>query len=175
MVIIYRKTAKGLEEIQTRAYRLPPRARSALILVDGQRSDADLAKLIQVQAAETLAMLRDQAFIEAVAEVASAPAAVAVTTARPAPSPGPARPAEAGAAVAVAESGPRAGFQVVRREAVKRMTDLIGPTAEPLAIRMERANDLDTLRPLVMQAHNLIANVRGQRVADDYLSALSAM
>lgn len=173
MGIIYRKTAKGLEEIQTRAYRLPPRARSALILVDGQRSDDDLAKLIQLQATETLASLREQAFIEVVSQVA--PAVAPVTVSRAAP-PGPAaRVPEAEPAATSTDGRPRAGFQTVRREAVKRLTDLVGPAAETLAIRMERANDLDTLRPLVAQASNLIKSVRGQRQAEDYIAALSAM
>ena len=64
MPIIYRKSAKGVAEIETRAHRLPPRMRSALILVDGKRSDDALAVLIQPQATETLHALAGQGFIE---------------------------------------------------------------------------------------------------------------
>jgi WD40 repeat protein len=37
MPTIYRKTAKGQSEIETRVHRLAPRFRSLLILVDGRR------------------------------------------------------------------------------------------------------------------------------------------
>ena len=56
MPLIYRKTAKGLSEIETRANRLPPRLRSALIVVDGKRNLAELRPLI-LQPDETLAAL----------------------------------------------------------------------------------------------------------------------
>ena len=36
MATIYRKTAKGVREIETRATKLAPRFRSLLILVDGK-------------------------------------------------------------------------------------------------------------------------------------------
>jgi hypothetical protein len=169
MGIVYRKSAKGLEEIRTRAYRLAPRARSALILVDGQRSDEDLAKLIQLQAAETLALLRDQAFIEVVAHAAQAPSAAPVPSTRTAP------PPPATAAPASTASPSPVGFKTVQREAVKRLTDLVGPAAEALAIRMERTKDIEELRPLVLQGRNLIANVRGQRLGEEYVTGLSAL
>ena len=44
MATIYSKTADGQNEIETRARRLSPRARSTLILVDGKRSEAELGK-----------------------------------------------------------------------------------------------------------------------------------
>ncbi|MDP3085766.1 MAG: hypothetical protein Q8N44_19040, partial [Rubrivivax sp.] len=67
MATIYRKTAKGLTEIATREHRLTPRLRSALIVTDGKRNDAELRALISQQADETLASLLEQGFIEAVA------------------------------------------------------------------------------------------------------------
>lgn len=157
MTTIFRKTAKGIEEVQTRAHRLSPRARSALILVDGQRSDDDLAKLITVQAAETLQTLLDGGFIEATATVVAAPATPV------APSPAPlARPAM--------------NFELVRREAVRRLLEQIGPTlGEPLAMRMERTKDIEALRPILITARGVIANLRGERAAADYIAALSAL
>ena len=95
MPIIFRKTAKGLSEIETRANRLPPRLRSTLILVDGKRDADDLKLLISQQPEETLQSLADQGFIEAVGETLSA-------SPRAAPTPTPAAPAPA---PAVAEAG----------------------------------------------------------------------
>ena len=64
MPSVYRKTGKGLAEIGTRANRLPPRLRQALIMVDGNRTDEDLAKQILAQPAETLTILLEQGYIE---------------------------------------------------------------------------------------------------------------
>ena len=70
MPLIYRKTAKGLTEIETRAHRLPPRLRSALIVVDGKRDVAELRPMILAQPEETLQALAEQGFIEVVGETA---------------------------------------------------------------------------------------------------------
>jgi len=64
MNIVYRKTAKGITEIETRAHRLTPRLRNALILVDGRRTGETLATLVTVDAAGALASLLADGFIE---------------------------------------------------------------------------------------------------------------
>jgi hypothetical protein len=175
MANIYRKTAKGVDEIANRTHRLAPRARTALILVDGQRSEEDLTKLVQVQAAETLALLVQQGFIEGLN---------VGTAAAPAPSAGTTRDSGAGrssAGEAGNESGfsstsaPQRNFSLVRREAVKRLTDLLGPGAETLALRMEATQDLAALRPLLVRARDLIAASRGQQAANNYITELSAL
>jgi hypothetical protein len=71
MATIYRKAAKGQAEIDTRAHRLIPRLRTALILVDGKRTDDELRLMIAQQPEETLAALLEQGFIEVVAELAA--------------------------------------------------------------------------------------------------------
>lgn len=151
MAIRYRKTPKGVDEVQTRAHRLPPRARGALILVDGQRTDEELARLIPVQAAETLAALAEAGFIEVIA--------VAPPAATPATPPTSRQP----------------DFKLVQREAVRRLVELVGPSADDLAIRMEGARSMDQLRPLLVHARSLIGNVRGAQPAADYIAALSAL
>ena len=90
MPIIFRKTAKGVAEIETRAHRLPPRMRSTLILVDGKRDADDMRALVTQQADESLAALLEQGFIEAVGETMRAAPAPAQRTAAAAPAPAPA-------------------------------------------------------------------------------------
>jgi hypothetical protein len=51
---IYVKTPKGLEEINRRAYGLPPRARQLLILLDGKRSSSDIALMLPRRDGESL-------------------------------------------------------------------------------------------------------------------------
>ncbi|MBL8451520.1 MAG: hypothetical protein JNK97_02130 [Zoogloea sp.] len=58
------KTAAGVEEIATRARRLPPRLRTLLILVDGRRGGRELAGLVEdISVGEALAELAGQGLI----------------------------------------------------------------------------------------------------------------
>jgi hypothetical protein len=150
MPLIYRKTAKGLSEIETRANRLPPRLRSALIVVDGKRNLAELRPLM-LQPDETLVALVEQGFIEAIRE-----------TAPPPPPPAAAPAASAGAA------GNPNDFEQTRRAAVRALNDLLGPAGESLAIKMEKARNLGELTPLLAQAAQAVANMRGRGAAEGF-------
>jgi hypothetical protein len=154
MPLIYRKTAKGLTEIETRAHRLPPRLRSALILVDGRRDVNDLKPLITQQADETLSSLAEQGFIEAVGET--------VRSASPPPAPAPAPPAAAPAAAGGND------FGSTRRAAVRELNDQLGPAAESLSIKMEKARNLGELMPLLAQGAKSIAAMRGRSAAEAF-------
>lgn len=145
MSIVYRKTAKGAAEVETRANRLLPRLRSALIIVDGKRSEAELSKLLLQDPAGTLQTLVDGGFIEA----APAP---------PPPRPSPAAPAR--------PAGP--SHEQIRRDAVSVLNELIGPRADEIAMKMERTRNADELRPLLIVAQQLIGYTRGPKAAADY-------
>lgn len=157
MASIFRKTAKGLAEIETRAHRLSPRLRSALIVVDGKRDEAALSKLVLQDPALTLQTLLEAGFIEVCATApAAGPRPVPVVAPAPAQAPAPAAPPAA------------AGFDQTQRDAVRTLTDLIGPMGEALAIKMEKARSMDELRPLLGVAMQVIANTRGRQAASDY-------
>ncbi|WP_088278850.1 hypothetical protein [Ideonella sp. A 288] len=145
MATIYRKTDKGRSEIETRANRLEPRLRSTLILVDGRHSDEQLAGMVS-RFDGVLERLAGEGYIEPVA-----------------PAPPPPRP--------IAE-GPRPGGSVAerRRAAVRILTDAVGPAGEDLAMRIERAEDEMTLRPLLVMARDSIRNVRGADAAASFES-----
>ncbi len=159
MPTIFRKTAKGVAEIETRAHRLTPRLRGALIVVDGKRNADDLRSLLAQQADESLAALLEQGFIEAAGE--SAPPRPPREAAAPPPKPAPAPPAD--------------GFLALRREAVRNLIDLVGPMGEALALRMERSTSADELRPMIEVAAQTIANTRGRAKATEYSERFSAL
>lgn len=161
MATIYRKTAKGHSEIETRVHRLSPRLRSALILIDGRRSDDEVRQLIPQQAEETLQLLVEQAFIEIIGITQDAPRA-AQPQARPVEAAPPVAPPPAAPAV------PPRDFATTRAQAVRLFTDMVGPMAEALALKMERARSPDELRPLVQTAQRIIGNARGGQAAADY-------
>lgn len=152
MPTIFRKTAKGAAEIETRAHRLAPRMRSLLILVDGRRDVDDLKSLIAQQAEETLKALADQGFIEAVGETVKATGA-APPAAQPAP---------------IVAARTTADFEALRRAAVRAMNDSLGPSGESLALRMEKARTLEELQPLLSMAAKLIGAARGAAAAQAY-------
>ena len=158
MATIYRKTAKGLEEIRTRAWRLSPRLRITLILVDGQRGDEVLAQLVPL---DTLAWLAQQGFVEAGGVAPAAPLRSPVVSSAQSP------------AVAAATTPASPDFLKRRRDAVRQLNELVGPAAQTLAIRMERAADGDALGPLLATAQLIISSVRGPQAAQDFMARLN--
>lgn len=155
MAAVYKKTAKGQSEIETRANRLVPRLRSALILVDGRRTDEELRTLILAQADETLATLEEQGYIEQIAQ--TPPAAP--------------RSAQEGPPSGAPTSGDRPSARKLddtRRQAVRFLTDHLGPVAEPLAIKIERAKDWTELAAQLEMAEHYLRAGRGAALADEF-------
>ena len=78
---IYRKTEKGKKEVSERPYVLEGQARRLLIMIDGQRSSAELAVYVRAGEFEsTLERLLSEGYVETAGEgdparVARAPAA----------------------------------------------------------------------------------------------------
>jgi hypothetical protein len=165
MDTIYRKTAKGAQEIGTRAFGLPPRLRSTLILVDGQRSASALRQLVGASCDEYLRALNEQGFVEPAAQAAPVAAPRAPAAAPPAP----AAPAAPAPGVPHAPAAPAVPFEMARRDAVRELVDRVGPMGESLAIRMERTRNAGELAALLDTAAQIIANVRGAGAAQAYL------
>ena len=156
MAIVYRKTAKGVAEIETRAHRLLPRLRSALILVDGKKSDDELTRLILAEPAATLASLLADGFIEILATLAERPAEHAPER----------KPA------ATRSSG--ASFESQRRDSVRELNHQIGPLAEVLALKIERTKTAAELQPLLMQAAEMLRRLRGPASGDAFAARFLA-
>lgn len=150
MSTVYRKTAKGLAEIETRAHRLSPRRRSALILVDGRKSDDELALLILAEPQVTLASLLAEGFIEVLATLADRP-----PERKPTPAAG-GRDAQ----------GARLALEGLRRAAVRHLADQLGPAADSLAMRIESAASMPELQALLVQGAQVLRSVRGGAAAD---------
>jgi len=144
----YQKTDKGLAEIGTRAHRLPPRLRQALIMVDGRKTSDDLRNLLGPATDEILQALAAQGFIEAAA--AGMPAYPARQSS-PAPVP-----------ASIVDLGP------IQRGSIRMLTDLIGPVAEGLALKIERARTAAELRVLLELGRQSIRNTRGAAAAAEF-------
>lgn len=152
MATTYRKTPKGLAEVETRAHRLTPRVRNTLILLDGVRTLDELRAMVNQGLDENIQLLLDGEFIEPTLAPERPRAAV---RSEPAPS------------ASVAEA-PGRDFLAVRREVVRVVNEQLGPVAESVAIKMERARSAAELRPLLATAAQLIRTVRGGPAAQAF-------
>ena len=74
MGTVYRKTEKGQAEVRTRRNQLAMKLRSVLIMVDGKRSDDELAGMIPGEARELLEVLLSEGYIEVIGLTAARPA-----------------------------------------------------------------------------------------------------
>lgn len=186
MVTVYRKSAKGQLEIETRVNRLHPRLRTVLILIDGRRNDDELRSLIQVDADATLLALIEGGYIEVSSGAASAgaspppsvQASAAVQTRAAAPSmaspvmaaPGVGAPAVTAPAAAVSVGTSPAALAERRRLAVRHLTDRLGPVAEPVSLRIEKARTWDEQRAALELGQRLLQTARGASAAAEFAS-----
>jgi hypothetical protein len=155
---VFHKSAKGTEAIATRQHGLTPRLRTLLILIDGKRSFEDLAKLSQQGDTEQLlGQLLDQGFIEpCAAEVAAAPVSSA-----PAP-------------LAAGTGQHATTLTQAQRFAVRRLTDIMGPNAEELCLRIEAARNVHDLQQAVAKAEGTLRQFVNSRAASEFMADIQA-
>jgi hypothetical protein len=149
---IYRKSALGNQEIAQRSLGLPPRLRSLLIMIDGRRTAQQLAALSPVPLADALAELLGHGLVEAAGEAPPEP-----------------KPAAPRAAARPAQAMPRApSLDSLRREVPRALSDLVGPMAESLSIKIEKATSAETIVPLLQVAVQVVRNTRGAQAAQEF-------
>ncbi len=149
MASVYKKTAKGQSEIETRANRLVPRLRTALILVDGKRTDDELRVMIMSEPDQVLASLLQEGYIEV---IASTPP-----------------PRSASAAPEADEEAPSPRkLEETKRMAVRFLNEHLGPSAETVALKIERAQSAAELRPHLEMAEHFLRAGRGPAVAEEF-------
>ena len=156
---VYQKSAKGAQAIATRDHALPPKLRSMLILVDGKRGFDELAKLSTMlgDTAQLLTQLLEQGYIEP-NHSAAAPA--------PAAPQAPIQPAPAAVrTVPLAEA---------QRFAVRRLTDILGPTGEDLCMRIEATRNAHDFLQAVKSAERVLRDFNGNEVADRFAQEMQA-
>jgi hypothetical protein len=158
MSIIYRKTAKGLAELETRVYRLAPRLRSVLIMIDGKRSDGELMALVP-QAGEALAALVQEGFISEYTRPG--------TVVPPA-----AAPPAAGERTVI--RGQKPSFEAMRRNLLRAFDEYAGPAGEALAQKLEAARSETEFRALLPAAVQLVAALKGRPAADAFTARIEA-
>jgi hypothetical protein len=149
MNAVYRKSARGTQALARRDPALTLRLRSLLILLDGKRSGGELARLTAGlgDVEQLLTQLDDLGMIEAVAGAAAAQAV-------------PAAPV------------PTLTLQEAQRAAVRRLTDLMGPAAEDLCLRIESTRTPQDLAAQLRRAEGLVREFKGAAAAAALMQGL---
>ena len=161
--LVYRKSAKGSEAIATRQHGLSPKLRSMLILVDARRSVDELMRLAHAlgNTEQLLGQLLDQGCIEPGVDLAE-PAALA----------SPASPRAA--AVAAPGTARTVSLADAQRFAARRLIDILGPSAEPLCIRLEAARNLQDFQAALARAQAMVREIRGATLAANFAAEMQA-
>jgi len=175
----FRKSAKGSEAIAKRLYGLAPKQRSLLILIDGKRSVEDLAKMSAMfgDTMQLLAELEGGGFIEA--DTAAAPVAPGVPAMAAMPAVAAASSSVTAAAFAPpADSAPEApagkvSLAEAKRFAVRKLTDLMGPMADSLCMRLESARNVEEYNAMIARIESILRETRGMNVAAGFTLSLA--
>ncbi|WP_395057880.1 hypothetical protein [Polaromonas sp.] len=156
---IYHKTPKGAEAIANRQSGLSPKLRSLLIMVDGKRTHAELATIAaSLGDAERLAELESEGLVEPVgAEEKTMPV--------------PLERAESPAAAAPARA---ANLAEARLFSSHLLENLLGPTAEPLCIKIEATRDLPDFIVVIKRAREIVREVKGNAEAERFVAQIEA-
>lgn len=163
--LVYHKSAKGTEAIATRQHGLGPKLRSMLILIDGKRGFEELVRLSQMlgDTQELLGQLLDQGFIEPVAAPAAAAAPRAGAASAPAPLAATAAPAAAPMSLTQAQ-----------RFVSRRLTDLLGPNAEDLCLKIEAAKTVKDFQSAVARAEGILRQYKSAHTAAEFAADVQA-
>ncbi|WBY01689.1 hypothetical protein PE066_19915 [Ramlibacter tataouinensis] len=157
-IAVYRKSARGSDALATRDPALSMRLRSLLIMVDGKRSADELARLSAAPAEmqQLFEQLLQLGMIEPL-QAAQAPTG------------------GNGQAPSTAASAERIlTLPEAQRAAVRGLTDLLGPTADELCLRIERARTAQDLLAVLKRAELAIRTARGAQAAAAFMADMQA-
>jgi hypothetical protein len=178
---IYHKSPRGAEAIAKRNATLTPKLRSMLILVDGRRPHAELARLAAGlgDVDWLLEQLEGEGFIEPGAPRAGPPTGPAPLGAATAPAPlqvasapAPLRPPSAPAPLA--PTGLNMPLDQAQRFAVRLLTDLLGPTGQDLCVRIEAARSAQEFRAVIRRTETMLREVVGPELAARFVNEVES-
>jgi hypothetical protein len=146
---VFSKTAKGQDEISTRAHRLPARVRAMLIMIDGQRTGQQLLALCTSSAEEGqrhLAQLLNGGFVQQLSATTGAPLPAAL---------------------------PDEDISLAKSYVIRTLHELLGKDALVLAAEIEKTETLDELRRHFGQLHLALGVVPDRRKVEQFLEKVA--
>lgn len=163
--LIYRKTAKGQEEIAERKTRLPQLLRNLLIMVDGKKPAASIVTSLNAlgDVTDSLSKLLDDGYIEPIQ--GGDPSAGSTTTQR-----------ARGHSVALAPiTMGGIGLPEARRRVSRLAYATLGPGSEQLMERIERARSFEVLIAEASRCRDAIEFTRGRLSAEKFWEGVEAI
>lgn len=157
------KTEVGREAVQRRTLPLTPRQRAILISINGSLTVGELCKRFgaggtEAQIAEQIEDLVGKGLVESLRQQPVPAASVAA-----APAPSPAAPANVEGQGELADLP---DWRELRNRASQLLHDLMGPDADMLTLRLERAPNEREFVTHLQRAFELVAAMHGQGAAD---------
>jgi hypothetical protein len=183
---IYRKTFKGQNEMTTRAFRLPARERSVLVLVDGKRNGAELIdRGVHFGDSEAfLDHLIEAGFIEPVAPpqksntpLASKSAASLASVQPPKTvSPQPPKPVPPVASKIRSQAPVLPSHSMAHTINFARhfLLEALGPEADALTVRIEASRSLPELALALEKSRDALQVIAGKRKAELFWQEIKA-
>ena len=153
---VLRKTESGVNAIKVRDRAMGQKHRMLLILVDGTKAVGALVKSLPDpgEARQVLGELLDSGHVELV----DAPA----PTSPPVPEP-------------TAERSPgalsEADLPVAIRRATRLLENLLGPGSEPFCLQLEKCKSIDQFTARILDIRRVVAGMRSQAKADEFVAA----
>jgi len=174
--IIYDKTEKGSEEIQTRKHHLASRLRSLLVLVDGKTSDEGLLKKVAGLGltADSLSELLQHGFIVASNAVSRQSDAQQKAAPPPAATATSAAPAAAPAATVTLADG-ETQYQALYNFYTSTVKANLGLRGYAMQLKVERCSSIDDFKALRQAYVEAIVKSKGQEVANGLAAQLDQL
>jgi hypothetical protein len=156
---IFKKTEKGTEALKIRDSSLPQKLRVLLILIDGKKTLSELTPLLTVGSAthERIKELLLSGFIVEVLQQQTPPSNDS--------------PVQNSASTAKAKQTDADNLQIAIREATKRLSDMLGPSAEVLCIQLEKCRTKDEYNTKILAFRKIIGSMRSERFGDEFVKA----
>lgn len=152
-ITVYRKTEKGIAELDKRAYGLSLKLRRALILIDGNKDIAELSVVMRPgEAEETTEQLALEGFIEPTPAYELDPARIAYVPAARDP----------------------AMFAETKARAINEINFRIGPVATTLINEINVCNTAIELRLKLRDIENVLINFLGQAPGEELARAIGS-
>jgi hypothetical protein len=149
---IFRKTPEGVAELTARKMPLRAELRRLMILIDGRNSVSKLATFVRLPEIDALIFeLQSMGLIDS-ADGAAVSAQAASADAGPEPT--------------------MEQFLAARGAAVRAVNDILGPSAETLALKLEKCQNARDLRAAVTEVKQSLTRMLGESTGNRFLEAV---
>jgi hypothetical protein len=167
--MIYSKTEAGLNAIKDRTSGLAPRQRSVLIMCDGKRDSVEILKNtaglgVTANDLEVLVSLKMVISISP-AVVQSAPPALSSIGVSATPNMKPATAPSASRVVSPEE------LKILVRRATKQLEALLGPSCEPLSLKLEKSKTYDEFVIKIYDIRGILVSTRSEKIAAEFMES----